>query len=119
MMELGDFVRDVLVQLVNGVVQAQGIVAEQGARIASLSPLPEPQQGSAASLIEIMSRLPTQLVKFDVAVAVTQEPAQKAKIGVIAMGMRAADIENSRKGHQSEQSSRVRFSVPLAFPAPR
>lgn len=111
-MELREFVRDALVQLVTGVSEARTATSATGARIA-----PETvayfKQLTADVVLDAATRRPLHLVEFDIAITATHESGKAAKIGVLAATLGAA--AEGHTGQQSERVSRVRFSVPIAF----
>lgn len=113
-MELREFVRDALVQLVTGIRDAQAATVASGARIAPPT-IALVKQLTSEVVLEEATRRPLHLVEFDIAITATHESGKAGKIGVLA-----ATLGISAEGHagqQSERVSRVRFSVPIAFPA--
>ena len=116
-MDLDEFVRQTLVDVMNGVKAAQeelhgdgsGIVAVKG----QISPRPAGRSGSTTGgrpLSDIGS--PIDQIEFDV--AVTAEEGAEAKGGVKVWGL------NVGGGVASKEAvvSRVKFSVPVALPLP-
>ena len=112
-MELGDFVRDALVQIVQGISEAQTATAETGARVAPQT-VAYFKQLTAEIILDNSTHRPLHIVEFDIAVSATQESGRAGKIGVLAASL-GAGVEG-HTGHQTERVSRVRFSVPIAFP---
>jgi hypothetical protein len=92
-MDLQTFVRDSLVQIINGVREAQAKEGELGDRI-------NPKQGGWK----------IQDVEFDVALTVEKKTGGGLKV--------VAGVFGGEGGHHREQSevSRVKFVVPLVLP---
>jgi hypothetical protein len=114
-MDLQEFVKQTLVNIVQGVQAAQDIVPGGEARIAPAlasfaSPLHREVVGSSAD------RTPVLLAEFDVAVTVSEGEGKKATIGVSTGSVTVGG--GAEKASAMPRVSRVRFSVPLALPAP-
>jgi hypothetical protein len=109
-MELGEFVRDALVQLVSGVSAAQRDAAASGARIAPQVRISMDSTG----LLEEGTNRPLHLVEFDIAITATEEKGKSAKIGVLSAALSIGG--EGHAGKHSELVSRVRFRVPIAYP---
>ncbi len=110
-MELKDFVSQTLVQIVQGVTEAQQQVAEQ----ALVSPAVISKHDHAADLGFINTQNgQAQVVKFDVAVSASKDKGGKASGGIkvlsVSLGGEAttADTQSS--------VSHVQFSVPVVLP---
>jgi len=86
-MELSEFVSQTLIQITQGVVNAQTALSPLGARVnpklANLLPKGEKSYGAFA-WADGEGANPVLLVKFDVAVTTTEETKTKGGIGVVA-----------------------------------
>lgn len=113
-MELKDFVARVLVDIVEGIREAQTTVGHEDADVS-----PYLRGGvNVSGWKGLRDRLDRSLheVEFDVAVTATEGTGTRGGVGVVmgvvALGSRG---ESSRT---SESVSRVKFSVPVRLPAP-
>jgi hypothetical protein len=109
-MELKEFVRSTLVEIVSGVSEAQAALIESHKTAVINAPVTGDKRaeyrGSGARLLE--------MVEFDVALTVTETTDKgiggRLSIAAASIGtQRGASIENS-------EVSRVRFKVPIALP---
>ncbi|MGE5062882.1 MAG: hypothetical protein ACM3IG_02330 [Myxococcales bacterium] len=116
-MDLKTFVSETLVQIVDGVSEAQARIEKSGVAAAI-----NPSSIAADSPRDHGSASP---VEFDVAVVVSEESSEasgekaKAAAGLISVvSLRAAgELESGRAaGARNETSSRIRFTVQLAQP---
>jgi hypothetical protein len=111
-MELKDFVSQTLTQIIDGVSDAQAAALQAGAQV-------NPYVNAAGSDLVSQGMLYTegnaaQVVKFDVALTVSEGTGTKGGIGVFAGAVNLGSAGQS----QSENSSvsRVQFSVPVILP---
>lgn len=104
-MELREFVKETLVQIVSGVVEAQQseVVSESSGAIAP--------SGHEVSDKDLLS----QEVKFDVAVTVGSGTATKGGVGVF-VGPVALGSQGSSKDTNAS-TNRVQFSIPVYLPS--
>ena len=109
---LEEFVRETLVEIVNGVVAARRQLAESGAKVGFGSKqymkLPNQPQSPPRFFGKEES------VQFDLAVSTKQEKAKGAegKLQVWVLSVGGGGEETS----SAETVNRVRFSVPVVFP---
>ena len=111
-MELKDFVRETLVQIVQGVSEAAGPISDLGGYV---SPAHHPTDGG--HLIGRTSdshNRPVHAVAFDVAVVAGSDSTMAAGGGLKVMGVRLGADASS--GEREQTSSRIQFMVPLALP---
>lgn len=111
-MELREFVAETLVQIVEGVQEAQTRTKDHGARV-------NPHLTTSADLavkqgILIASGSAAQLVQFDVALTAKEGTGTKGGIGVVAGIFTLGSTGQSQAENSSV--SRVKFSVPLVLP---
>jgi hypothetical protein len=116
-MELKEFVSQTLVQITQGVVDAQAALLPIGARVnpklSNLLPKGEKSYGAFA-WAEGEGANPVLLVKFDVAVTTTEETKTKGGIGVVAGIVSLGTTGATDKGNSA--ASRIVFEVPLMLP---
>lgn len=113
-MELKDFIREALSQIVQGVTEAQNAVASTGGEI---SPRYSTRQQSTHQDLKLLKSEKggiIQNVEFDVAVTATEGTGTRGGIGVFV----GAFALGSQGQSQSENSSlsRIKFSVPVTLP---
>ena len=108
-MELREFVRSTLLEIVAGVTDAQKALDEEG----STAVINAPAAGNLKQYYERGTRL-LEMVEFDVALTVTETTDKglggRLSIAAASIGtQRGTSIENS-------EVSRVRFQVPVVLP---
>ena len=111
-MDLRDFVSETLIQIADGVKQAQEKATEIGARVnpkLTGGATHAAQHGFLAA-----SGAPAQIVQFDVALTVKEGSGTKGGIGIFAGAVTLGSSGQSNVENSSV--SRVKFSVPLSFP---
>jgi len=103
-MELHEFVRETLTQIINGVVEAQNsqIVRDNNAEII-------PYSVSSSN-----SKITNRDIEFDVVVSAQSENSTKAGLGVF-VGPIGAGTQAKINSNDSMQN-RVKFSIPIVFP---
>jgi len=113
-MDIKDFVRDTLVQISNGVREAQDVVREDGGYVNPAARVGA-KDTAESHLTTINDGQSVFLVDFDIAVTVAEENSAegeaKLKIAsVLSVGGGAGTTT------ESTSSSRIGFKVPLALP---
>lgn len=111
-MDLGEFVSQTLIQIVDGVKNAQDKVAESGATVNPHLTTSQEQAGRQGFLWT--GGAYAQIVQFDVALTVTEGKGTKGGIGVFAGAINLGSSGQSQ--NENSSVSRVKFSVPLALP---
>lgn len=114
-MDLQEFVKQTLTQIIEGVTDAQKQVSEKGGEINPHINTSHEQLGKQGFLFS--SEGPVQIVKFDVALTVGEGKGTKGGIGVFAgvVGLGSSGESSS----ENSSVSRVEFSVPLLLPKKR
>ena len=110
MVNLQDFVRDSLVQVVAGVKEAATIASESGATV---------NPGVIARDQDVRAKIgrdwvPVQSIEFDIAVVAAEGTADEGKVGFfvsVVGGTLASKAETS-----NQITSRLRFTVPVVLP---
>jgi len=112
-MELKDFVKETLSQIIDGVMSAQEYVADKGAKINPTFP-PFGRDKVGEALYDEKTRTFSQNIKFDVAVTVSEGAKTKGGIGIFVGEIGIGAQGQSTASNQS--MSRISFSVPVVFP---
>ena len=113
-MDLKEFVTETLVQIVQGVKDAQTKVSSN-----SSSSHISPQLSTAIGVLERQGRLVAQngglvhLVDFDVALTVTEGTGSKGGVGIF-VGAIGLGAQNESKASNSS-ISRIKFQVPITL----
>jgi hypothetical protein len=114
-MDLQAFVRNALVQIVEGIKGAQDATAESmsgGSRKGRINPSIASLQGDMAKQGFLVSSNgePVRLVEFDVAVTVEEKAGAETGIKVLGLSI-GGDLQN-----KEASTSRLRFAVPIEYP---
>lgn len=114
-MELKEFVSQTISQIIEGVNEAGEMAKNHGATV-------NPHIVSSASEMGKQGMLwgggqPIQIIKFDVALTVTQGTGTKGGIGIVTGVVSLGSTGESQSANTSV--SRVQFSVPIALPVPK
>ncbi len=111
-MNLKDFVKDSITQIIEGIVEADDIISEKKAHV---NPTYRSTTGSA---IPIAGNY--HMLKFNVAVTETKEAKAGAKAGVktgiVGVFLGASAEAGGAIGKGSENLSRIEFEVPVTYP---
>lgn len=111
--EVEEFVRNTLCQIVAGVVSAGRLVQDTGAEICP--PIKTDLAKLAKEGREISHRgLPIREVEFDLAVTASKEKGAKGGIGVVVSVIKLGTEAQTKS--QDQRESRIKFSIPLTFP---
>lgn len=103
-MELHEFVRETLVQIINGIVEAQN---NETVRNNNASIVP---YGVSSSDLKTANRE----IEFDVVVTAQTESSTKAGLGIFVGGLGIGT--QGKLGANDSLENRVKFSVPVLFP---
>lgn len=115
-MEIKDFVRDTLVQIVTGIDEANKTLVSLDSFVASSN------MAGLNCMHTSKNKVPHYVANVDFDIAVTTEQTNTAKDGVkfgisvvgVGLGM---DLGSEHKGENQNQTiSRIKFSLPLALP---
>ena len=114
-MELHEFIKQSIVQIVSGVVDAQREVADKGASVnpSGLRLKSDQVKGHAITNDGNV----TQHIEFDVAVTTTAGTGTKGGIGVVA-GVLALGSQG-QSSESTQAVSRLKFTIPILLPADR
>jgi hypothetical protein len=112
--ELQEFVRDTLVQIIHGVDQAKKEIKDT-TNNAEIAPVGLSFTHGQESRTFKSGKGFVHEVEFDVAITKSETKDKKAELSVIS-GIVGAGF-NFGKGGQSHSLSRIKFSVPILFPS--
>lgn len=112
-MELQEFIKQSIVQIINGVIDAQKEVVDKGASInpSGLHLKNDQVKGHAITNDGNV----TQHIEFDVAVTTTEGTGTKGGIGVVA-GVLALGSQG-QSSESTQAVSRLKFTIPVLLPA--
>lgn len=111
-MELKEFIRETLVQLIEGVKEAKAMVGEDNGQIN-----PKPWHIGNELKNKNMTTVTEQLihiVDFDISITATEGSGIKGGVGIFVGG-----VGIGTKGETNESSAsqnRIKFQVPVVFP---
>lgn len=114
-MQLQEFIRESLVQIVNGVRDAQATISGSETS-GAISPAIRNNWSAmeAKGVLLTESGVPVQTVEFDVSVTATEGTGTKAGIG-IAVGILGLGAQG-QSSQSNANTSRLKFSVPVSLP---
>uniref|UniRef100_E6PTM4 Uncharacterized protein n=1 Tax=mine drainage metagenome TaxID=410659 RepID=E6PTM4_9ZZZZ len=114
-MELNEFVRLSLSQIVDGIVSCQREIRDKGGYVNPAVFVSNPTNNSTTHYASLASGQNVLLIDFDVAISVTD-----AVDGKVGGGLSVASLfkfeAKAAAASTSEATSRIRFKVPLALP---
>lgn len=112
-MELKDFISGTLIQIIEGVSEAQNYAAENNTKVNPPN-LTLIKAGSNDIYCDTSNSKYAQIVDFDVAITTSDESSGKAGIGIF---VGPVGIGGQTKSDQSNSSvSKLKFSVPVLLP---
>ena len=114
-MDLREFVRETLVQIVEGVVDARDPIVEKGGDINPVGG--HFDQTNLGARQWDWDRGAAEVVEFDLALTTSDKEDAKAGIGVFLGGIGIGSKISGENAYSS--MTRVKFSVPLLLPAQR
>lgn len=107
-MELREFTKQSLIEIIDGVVEAQAYAKQKGARI-------NPRRGkSERTIVTDAWGVIGQEVEFDVAVVSNEFVGGEVKAGISVIGIGIGGQTSS--DHSNTIQNRIKFSVPLFLP---
>ena|SRR5258706_11943472 len=112
-MELGEFIKESIKQLIDGIADAQNYAIDKHAAINPEGLLRTSEQ--TFIIVESGHERPIpQVIEFDILVSVTEGGEIKAGLGVfggaVGLGTQAKNADSN------SMSSRIKFSLPIMFP---
>lgn len=113
MVKLEDFVKEVIVQIINGVKNSQEIARANNAQV-NPTRLYKTDKGALVMADSHGFGIP-QEIEFDIAISAVEKSDTKGGAGVfisaIGLGLQLGE------GAEKRSTSRVKFSVPIVFPS--
>jgi len=111
-MELKEFVSETLVQISEGIEQAQERLRQKGseARVNTSMTLT-----SNGHLVTGGRRRAVEYVEFDVAVLANEETETKAGIGIAVASLLKLDAAG-KSNYSQGRESRIKFKIPMSYP---
>ena len=111
-MELKEFIRETLVQLIEGVKEAEVMVGEDNGQI---NPVPWHigNELKNKNMITETDRL-IHMVDFDIAVTATEGSGIKGGVGIFVGGVGIGTKGETNESNVSQ--NRIKFQVPVVFP---
>lgn len=111
-MELKDFISQTLSQIIEGVTDAKDLAKQHDAQINPSISSSHAELGKQGMLFSINGAV--QIVKFDVALTITEGSGTKGGIGIFSGAINLGSSGESQS--QNVSVSRVQFSVPISLP---
>lgn len=108
-MELKEFVKETITQVVDGIIEAQKITGDKGAKVNPFEAL-----SSNSTEVYMPNRSYIGLIKFEVALASSENREGKSGIGVWLGGIGAGT--QGKIGSKDESVTNIKFSIPVDFP---
>ncbi len=112
-MELKDFVKETLTNIVTGITESQKFMKENNYN-GEICPIISSEWVKSGYVFSEGGK-PIQSVEFDVAVTISEKKDTKGKIGIIISSIGLGAEKNKEKS--SDQNSRIRFSIPITYPS--
>jgi hypothetical protein len=113
-MELKEFVKQTLCQIVEGVKEAQAAVTGHGGAVNPRFSRGAPSEFSSHGFMQTHTGGFAQFVQFDVALTATEGTGTKGGVGVVTGMFNLGSAGESKAENTS--LSHVKFSVPLSLP---
>lgn len=111
-MELSDFIRTAIHDIVHGVYQANNTCQHVRAEV---NPIPRNvQNGTLVAVNEDGKEVPVTMIEFDIAVTVGKGSESKAGLSIFAAAFAIGAAGMSNEDHS--QVHRLKFSVPVRLP---
>jgi hypothetical protein len=111
-MELKEFIKTALTEIVSGVAEASKLAKEHGGSVGSMQLYGFVKENK---IVTNSSDLPVSNVEFDVVLAEANSTDTKGGIGVY-LGAVGLGSQGASHG-ESSSHSRIKFSVPLVLPS--
>jgi hypothetical protein len=109
-MELKDFIKETIIQIIDGVVDAQATISKHGAEIN-----PKKVQFKEAGQNNYFNSGKPQMIEFDVGLTSIQKSGSAEGVGVF-LGAISLGKKND-EGAEHTAVSRIKFNLPLVLPS--
>jgi len=110
-MELSEFIKDVFINIIDGVKSSQEYAIQNNARVAPASTSTNTIHGNK---IQITYGISTKDVEFEIVLCETRIDKNKVGIGVLLSGFGVGG--NNENGIENIVNSKIKFSIPFTFP---
>lgn len=107
MIDLQKFISETLVQIINGVTDAQEKAKQKGAYVNTS------EKSDAASYTWATTPTP-RLIEFDIAVTTTESQNSQSGVGIFVAAVGLGGQTNEENA--GSQISRIKFSIPVILP---
>ena len=111
-MELKQFITETLVQISDGIQEAQKQLKERGSEAIVNTNMTETDVGH---LVTGGRRRPVEHVEFDVAILANEGTETKAGVGITVASLLKLDA-GGKSSQTSGRESRIKFKVPISYP---
>jgi len=111
-MELKQFITETLVQISEGIEEAQKVLKERGSEARINTNMTKTVDGH---LVTGGRRRAVEFVDFDVAILANEGTETKAGIGLTVASLLKLDA-GGRSNQTQGQESRIKFKVPMSYP---
>jgi len=112
-MELNEFVKETLTNIVTGISDSQKFMQENDYNGEICPKISSDWEKTGYVFSE--GGKPIQNVDFDVAVTISEKKNTKGKIGIVVSSIGLGGERGKEKS--SGQSSRIKFSIPVTYPS--
>jgi len=110
--ELKQFITETLVQISDGIQEAQKQLKERGSEAIVNTNMTETDVGH---LVTGGRRRPVEHVEFDVAILANEGTETKAGVGITVASLLKLDA-GGKSSQTSGRESRIKFKVPISYP---
>lgn len=111
-MELKQFITETLVQIADGIVDAQNQLKARGTEAIINTNMTKTDVGH---LVTGGRRRPVEFVEFDVAILANEGTETKAGIGLTVASLLSLDA-GGKSNQTAGRESRIKFKVPMSYP---
>jgi len=106
-MELKDFIKGTLVEIIKAITEAQQEVKESGAQIS-------PQEFGKVERARTNNNASIYEIEFDIGVTATDSSGVKGGIGVFLAGLGVGTKAEASESNIAQ--NRIKFKIPIAYP---
>jgi len=110
-MELNEFIKEIFINIIDGVKASQEYAIKNNARVA---PSSTSSHTTGGNKMNITFGTSTHEVEFEIILGKTVTSKNKVGIGVLLSGIGAGG--NNEKGIENIVNSKIKFSIPFVFP---
>ncbi len=111
-MELREFITETLMQIAEGIEDAQKRLKDKGSEAIINTNMTETDVGH---LVTGGRRRPVELIEFDVAILASEGTEAKGGIGLTVASLLNLEA-GGKSSHSTGSESRIKFKVPMSYP---